>query len=273
VDVADWAPADWAPADVDLTRPNAARVYDYYLGGSHNFAIDRQMAQQAIELWPDVPMIVRANRAFLRRAVRQLIRAGVRQFLDLGSGIPTRGNVHEKAQRLNPDAKVVYVDHDPVAIAHGQAILRGNDRVKAILGDVRDPGAIIAHPAVRDLIDFDRPVGLLLVSVLHFVFDEYDPKRIVATLRDALPPGSYVAIQHATADKQPETTLKMLEYFNSQSPEPMRWRTREEITALLGGFTILEPGVVFLSQWRPGSSEVEPNPERFASYTAIGRKD
>lgn len=264
---------DWAPPGVDTERPSAARMWDYLLGGAHNFAIDRQVAEESIKYKPDLPELAREVRAFIHNAITFMSNAGVDQFIDIGSGIPTRGNVHEKAQQLNPDAKVVYVDHDPVAIAHGQAILRDNDRAAAVLGDLRDPGRILAQPALRELIDFDRPVGLLLVAVLHFVFDEYDPQRIVATLRDALAPGSYLAIQHATADEQPESTLKMLEYFNSQSPEPMQLRAREEVTALLDGFTILEPGVVFLSQWRPGSSEVDPNPARFASYTAIGRKD
>jgi SAM-dependent methyltransferase len=264
---------DWAPSEVDPERPSAARMWDYLLGGAHNFAADRRVAEQAVAFKPDLPELAREVRAFIHRAVAFLSEAGIDQFIDIGSGIPTRGNVHEKAQQLNPAAKVLYVDHDPVAIAHSQAILRDNSRAAAVLGDLRDPGAILKQPEVHELLDLDRPVGLLLISVLHFVFDEYDPKAIVATLRDALAPGSYLVIQHASADEQPEDTLKMLEYFNSQSPEPMRWRTREQITEFFEGFTILEPGVVFLTQWRPDPDRHEPDPVRFASYTAIGRKE
>ena len=264
---------EWVPPEVDTEVPSIARMWDYFLGGAHNFAIDRQVAEQAIKFKPDLPELARQVRAFLHRAVGFMSDAGIDQFIDIGSGIPTYGNVHEKAQQLNPEARIVYVDHDPVAVAHGKSILRGNDRVATVLHDLRDPEAIVVEPALRRLIDFDRPVGLLLVAVLHFVFDEYDPKGIVATLRDALAPGSYLAIQHATPDEQPESALQMLEYVNSQSPDPMRWRTKAEITDFFEGFTIVEPGVVFLSQWRPDPhDEVEKNPERFASYTAIGRK-
>jgi S-adenosyl methyltransferase len=248
-------------------------MWDYLLGGAHNFAIDREVAEQGIKIKPDLPEVARQVRGFIHRAVAYLSSVGIDQFVDIGSGIPTRGNVHERAQRINPAAKIAYVDHDPVAIAHSQALLRGNDRVAALLGDLRDPAAILRQPALRDLIDFDRPVGLLLVAVMHFVPDEGDPKAVVATLRDALAPGSYLAMQHATLDKQPESTARMVEHFNAKSPEPMTWRNREQITEFFDGFTILEPGVVFLSQWRPEEPDVEPEPERFAAYTAIGRKD
>jgi hypothetical protein len=264
---------DWAPPGIDPERPSAARMWDFLLGGAHNFAADRAVAEQAVIYMPQLPELARQVRAFIHQAVTFMSEAGVDQFIDIGSGIPTRGNVHEKAQQLNPAAKVVYVDHDPVAIAHAQAILADDDQVAAVLGDLRNPGAILAQPALRELLDWDRPIGLLLISVLHFVFDEYDPRGIVATLRDALPAGSYLAIQHATTDEQPENTLQMLRYFNSQSPEPMQWRSRDEITEFFDGFTILEPGVVFLTQWRPADPDAEADPARFASYAAIGRKD
>lgn len=264
---------DWAPPGVDTERPSSARMWDYLLGGAHNFAIDRQVAEQGMKIKPDLPDVARQVRAFIHRSVEFLSSAGIDQFLDIGSGIPTRGNVHEKAQQLNPAARVVYVDYDPVAIAHGQAILKDNDRVAAILGDLRHPGAILADPTVRNLIDFDRPVGLLLVAVLHFVFDEYDPKGIVGTLRDALAPGSYLALQHATTDQQPTSTIEMVKFFNANSPEPMRWRTKDEISELFDGFTLVEPGIVFLPQWRPETPDKEPHPERFTAYAAVGRKD
>jgi hypothetical protein len=248
-------------------------MWDFLLGGAHNFAADRAVIEQAVTYMPQLPELARQVRAFIHQAVTFMSEAGIDQFIDIGSGIPTRGNVHEKAQQLNPAAKVVYVDHDPVAIAHAQTILADNDQVAAVLGDLRDPGAILAQPVLRDLLDWDRPIGLLLVSVLHFVFDEYDPRGIVTTLRDGLPAGSYLAIQHATTDEQPENTLQMLRYVNSQSPEPMQWRSRDEITEFFDGLTILEPGVVFLTQWRPADPDAEADPARFASYAAIGRKD
>jgi precorrin-6B methylase 2 len=264
---------DWAPADVDIERPSAARMWDYLLGGAHNFAVDRRVAEQGIALKPDLPEVARQVRAFIHRAVAYLSDAGVDQFIDIGAGIPTRGSVHEMAQRANPEARVVYVDRDPVAIAHSTAILRDNDRATAILGDLRDPAAILARPELRDLLDLDRPVGLLLVAVLHFVFDEDEPERIVATLRDALPVGSHLVIQHATLDEQPATVRQMVEHFNANSAQPMQWRTREEITAFLDGYTILDPGVVHLSRWRPLPENVVPDPVRYAAYTAVGRKD
>jgi hypothetical protein len=263
---------DWAPVGLDLSRPSAARVWDYFLGGSHNFGVDRQVAEAAIAMKPDMPELARQVRRFLRTAVGVMVQDGVTQFIDIGAGIPTVGNVHEVAARLNPAVRVAYVDHDPVAVAHGRAILAGNPNAIAIQGDLRQPEKILTDPALRDLIDLDRPVGLLLIAVLHFVVDD-DPDRIVGTLRDAAAPGSYLAIQHATNDGQPEATIKMLEMWNSQSPEPMRWRTRNQITELLSGFTILDPGVVYLPLWRPEQGQPdEADPQRFASYAAVGRK-
>jgi SAM-dependent methyltransferase len=264
---------DWAPPGVDTERPSVARMWDYLLGGAHNFAIDRQVAEQAIKIKPDIPELVRQARAFMHRAIEFLTSMGVDQFLDIGSGLPTRGNVHEKAQQLNPAAKVVYVDHDPVAIAHGRAILKDNDRVAAIVGDLRDPKAILANPTLRSLIDFDRPVGLLLVGVLHFVFDEYDPKGIVAILRDVLAPGSYLTLQHATTDQQPASTIELVRFINANSPEPMHWRTRDEISEFFDGFTLVDPGIVFEPQWRTEPSDDGPQVERSTAYAAVGRKD
>jgi len=260
---------DWAPPDVDMERPSAARMWDYLLGGAHNFAVDRRVAEHGIALKPDLPEVARQVRAFIHRAVAYLSGAGVDQFIDIGSGIPTRGSIHEKA----PQARVVYVDHDPVAVAHGRAILRDNDRATAILGDLRDPAAILARPELRDLVDLDRPVGLLLVAVLHFVPDEDEPARIVATLRDALPAGSHLVVQHATLDEQPATVRQMVEHFNANSAQPMRWRTREEITGFFDGYTVVDPGVVHLSRWRPAAEDVVADPVRYAAYTAVGRKD
>jgi SAM-dependent methyltransferase len=179
---------------IDLDRPSAARVYDFYLGGFHNFAADREMGRQAVQMWPDLPEIMRPNRGFLRRAVEFLVDARVRKFLDLGSGIPTVGNVHEVAQRRAPDTKVVYVDNDPVAVEHAQAILAGDDRTTVVHADLRDPDAVLGDPAIRALLDLSRPIAVLMVAVLHFVPDEDDPAGLVARFRDAVPAGSYLAL-------------------------------------------------------------------------------
>src|SRR3954452_21918503 len=162
----------WVPAEVDLSRPSAARVYDYYLGGSHNLEVDRRMAREAISLWPDLPEIMQANRAFLRRAVSYLAGQGITQFLDIGSGIPTVGNVHEVAQRATPAARVVYVDIDPVAVAHSTAILGDNPGAVVIQGDVCQPERILADPQVQRLLDLQQPLVILLMALLHFVADD-----------------------------------------------------------------------------------------------------
>ncbi|HEX2419924.1 MAG TPA: SAM-dependent methyltransferase, partial [Micromonosporaceae bacterium] len=186
--------ADWSAADVDLTVPSAARIYDYTLGGSHNFEVDRMVAERIIEAVPDVPIIARANRSFLRRVVRFFADAGIRQFLDLGSGIPTVGNVHEVAQKAAPESRVVYVDADPVAVIHSKTMLAGNDQATAIQGDIRDVDRILTDPRVRSLIDFGQPVGVLALLVLHFISDEEQPEEIIHKLWETLCPGSYLAI-------------------------------------------------------------------------------
>src|ERR671916_443195 len=179
----------WVPAEVDLSRPSAARVYDYYLGGSHNLEVDRRMAREAISLWPDLPVIMQANRAFLRRAVRYLAERGTTQFLDIGSGIPTVGNVHEAAQQVHPGTRVVYVDSDPVAVAHSRAILAGDEHTAVVNADLRQAEAILEDPAARATLDLDQPVAVLVVAVLHFVGDEDDPFAAAAPILDRRVPG------------------------------------------------------------------------------------
>jgi hypothetical protein len=259
--------------DIDLERPNAARVYDYYLGGSHNFAVDRQMAAQAIADWPNLPTIIGANRAFLRRVVRFLVDAGIRQFLDLGSGIPTVGNVHEVAQRASPDTRVVYVDIDPVAVAHSRLILAGDRRTTAIRADLRRPAQLLTDTEVCRLLDLSQPVAVLMVAVLHFVPDTDDPAGIIASYRDAIAPGSYLALSHATHDGQPEQAAPHQALY-ARTATPMTMRSYGEITKLLDGFDLIEPGVVRLPLWRPDpGSEVPDRPDRFAGYAAVGRLD
>jgi hypothetical protein len=263
--------ADWTPDDVDLQRPNAARVYDYYLGGSHNFAVDREMARQAIKLWPDVPMIIRANRAFLARAVRYLAGHGIRQFLDLGSGIPTVGSVHEIAQAEAPETRVVYVDLDPVAVAHSRMILADNDRTAVIQADMRHPHAILAHPDFGAIIDLDEPVAVLMIAVLHFVSDADDPAGVVADYRKAVVPGSHLAVSHATQDGQAELADEHRALY-ARTPTPMSMRSHAEIASLLTGWELVEPGLVRLPLWRPDPGDELPvDPDTFAGYAAVGR--
>lgn len=262
----------WVPEGVDLSRPNAARVYDYYLGGSHNFAADREMAEHAIELWPELPALIGANRSFLRRAVRSLARAGVHQFLDLGSGIPTVGNVHEIAQQAAPDSSVVYVDSDPVAVAHSRHILADDDRTAVIQADLREPARLLSHPTVCDLLDWERPVALLMVAVLHFVPDSDNPAGIVTQYRDALFSGSYLVLSHASQDGHEQTATQHQTLY-SRTATPMTMRTRPEITALLEGFDLLDPGLVHPPLWRPDSEEQRaPDRSDLVGYAAVGRR-
>ena len=259
----------WAPTELDLDRPNAARMYDYFLGGSHNFAVDREVAVQAMEAWPDMPRVMQANRAFLRRAVRFMLDQGVLQFLDIGSGIPTVGNVHEVAQDAVPDARVVYVDTDPIAVAHSRAILAGDDRTAVVQADGCDPEALLADDHVRGLLDLDRPVGLLMVAVLHFVPDERDLPGILARYRSRLAPGSGLAITHASTEGSPARAP--VQELYRRTPTPIQLRSRAAITGLFAGFELVEPGVVFLPQWRPEYPEdVDEHPEWVSGFGGVG---
>lgn len=266
--------SDWSPEEIDLTKPSAARIYDYNLGGSHNFAIDRQVADKFNRTLPDFPGIQRANRAFLRRVVQFLAGAGIRQFLDLGSGIPTVGNVHEIAQRAAPESRVVYVDVDAVAVIHSNAILADNDRAAAIQADVRNAAGILADPTVRSLIDFSQPVGVLMLTVLHFVSDEDDPLGIVRTFRDVTCPGSYLVISHATAEGSTSDDVQEVVRVGRDNRVVATMRGRAEVTRMFEGFDILEPGVVFTPEWRPDSpnEEFSDQPSRAAVYAAVGIK-
>ena len=263
---------DWAPAGIDLDRPSAARVYDFYLGGFHNFAADREMGRQAVSMWPELPEIMQANRGFLRRAVDSLVASGVRRFLDLGSGIPTVGNVHEVAQRGAPDARVVYVDNDAVAVEHSRAILAADDRTTVVQADLREPDQVLSDPAVRALLDDGEPVAVLMVAVLHFVPDEDDPAGLVARFRDAVPAGSFLALSHATAGQQADRAAEHRGLYQ-RTATPMTMRTRDQVARFFDGYDLLEPGLVYLPLWRPDSTEppVE-RPERMTGLAGVGRK-
>ena len=190
-------------------RPSVARLYDFLLGGRHNYAADRELARRVLQAEPNARRLVAANRAFLRRAVRFMLDAGIDQFVDLGSGIPTQENVHEIARRTSPDSRVVYVDHDQDAVAHSRHILSGDPLASAINADLRDPAVVLAHPEVRRLIDFSQPVGVLMVAVLHFVSDDEDPAGVVAAYAGRLAPGSYLVISHATHEPLPDTAARV----------------------------------------------------------------
>lgn len=265
--------ANWAPESIDIiSKPSIARSYDYILGGSHNFPVDRKFAQELLTALPDFGLIARANRAFLRRAVRFMVEAGIRQFLDIGSGIPTAGNVHEIAQELAPDARVVYVDIDPVAVIHSRQILVGNDRATVVEEDLRRPEAIVNHPQTRALLDFNQPVGLMLVAVLPAIPDQDDPHGIVARLRDALPPGSYMAISQGTADERTDEIRAATE-MAAQTTTPLTVRPYTEIMRFFTGFDLIEPGLVWSAQWRPDSpDDVVDHPERLLMLVGVGRK-
>lgn len=266
----------WAPQGIDISVPSVSRMYDFYLGGSHNFEVDREAARKAMEFLPGLPKIMQANRAFMRRAVHYATEQGVSQFLDIGSGIPTFGNVHEVAQAADPEARVAYVDHDPVAVAHSQAVLEGNERTVVAAADLRKPQEIVSHPEVSRLLDFDRPVALMLVAVLHFIEDTDDPHTAIAELREALAPGSLLIVTHASYEGIPlseeEAGGAVGVYRDIRNPLVMR--SREEISRFFEGYEMVEPGLVSMPDWRPEAPEAraQEDPFAFSGFAGVGRK-
>jgi hypothetical protein len=268
---------DWTTR-INTAVPNPARIYDYFLGGKDNFPADREVADQLVAIAPVARDVVEDNRAFLRRAVRFLARdAGIRQFIDLGSGLPTQGNVHEIAQEVAAEARVVYVDNDAMVVTHSRALLAGDNTV-AIQADLREPESILAHPEVRQLIDFDRPVALLLVAILHFVPDDQDPAGIVARFRDALPAGSYLAISHATKDipERPDMSAEEMTEMGARAERlyqlttaSLVTRTHAQVERFFDGFDLLDPGLVEIQRWRPDDL-ASSLPGGF--YGGVGRK-
>ena len=265
----------WVPPGVDTGKANVARVYDYWLGGNHNFRADQDAARAMIAIEPATRTIMRANRAFLGRAVRFLAgEAGIRQFLDIGSGIPTEQNVHQVAQVAAPGARVVYVDNDEVAVAHSRIMLEDNPEATIVQADLREPDKILADPETQLLIDFTRPAAVLMLAVLHFIPDADQPERIIATLRDALAPGSYLVISHSCRDVSPDDADQRETLYSSRIAAQLSMRTREQITSLFDGFTLLDPGLVWLPQWRPDSSgDVPEDPRRYWILAGVARLD
>ncbi|MBF8192694.1 SAM-dependent methyltransferase [Nonomuraea sp. K274] len=241
-----------AAQGINPNIPHSARVYDYWLGGKDNFEADRRVAEQTMAAVPGVRESARNNRAFLGRAVRHLSQLGIRQFLDLGTGIPSQGNTHEIAQAEAPESRVVYVDDDPIVMTHARALLTSTDEGKTayIEADVREPRSVLDHPDVLAALDFDQPIALVMVAVLMHISDEDDPARLVKTFAEVLPEGSYLVLSHLTLDFLPKKTAD--EYLAATQSQAMHRtpRTGEQIARYFDGFDLIDPGLVAVSEWR-----------------------
>jgi hypothetical protein len=261
----------WAPPDIDMDQPSIARVYDYMLGGYHNFAVDRAVGEQSLQLIPEARAVARSNRDFLARAVRFCVDAGVTQFLDIGSGIPTVGNVHEIAQRASEKARVVYVDIDPVAVSHSRAMLAGDERTTAVQGDVYHPEELLSHPEVNRILDLNQPVAVMMVFLLHFVSNAEDPAGIIERFRCGLAPGSYLTISTGAKDVLSLNRAGKARELYEKAVAKLVYRTRAEVEALFGGFELVEPGVVPIDQWRPERGDQPPALPMVVAYAGVGR--
>jgi hypothetical protein len=260
----------WAPIGIDINSPSPARIYDYYLDGIHNFPVDRSVADQVLRTAPELPRIMRANRAFLARAVRFLVDSGVRQFLDLGSGIPTADNVHQIAHRVAPDTRVAYVDTDQVAVAHSRAILEGKPNLTVVQEDLRNVAGVLRAPEVSTLIDFSQPVAVLMVGVLHFVADSDDVDSILAGYRHAVAEGSYLVLSHAPAheDDAPEGAEEAHATYSSRVTE-FTPRTRAAVAAMFTDLELVDPGIVPVEQWRPDGNDTSGG---MGGWVGVARK-
>ena len=256
----------------DTSVAHIARVYDYWLGGKDNFAADRAAAEQAIAAWPDIVLSVRANRAFLARVVRYLAgEAGIRQFLDIGTGIPASSNTHEVAQSVAPESRVVYVDNDPVVLAHARALLTSGPHgvTSYVDADLRDTGRVLS--AAAETLDFSRPVAVMLMAILQHIDDAENPYAIVATLLDALPPGSYLALSHPASDIEAEAQGKLAARLNQTMAEKVTMRGRAQVARFFGGLELVEPGLVRVPEWRPASEAEASSPAGL--WGGVGRKN
>lgn len=263
------------PPGIDFSRPHTARMYDYLLGGKDHFAVDRETMEAGLRSWPGARVYARENRKFLARAVKYLAgEVGVRQFLDIGTGLPSANNVHEVAQRFAPDSRVAYVDNDPLVLVHAQALLTSNPagRTAYVQADLREPEKILAHPVVRDTLDFTQPVALMLVAILHFIPDEDDPGALVRTLMSGLAPGSHLVSSHVTAELDPEGVHGMEQAYRAGG----LWagaRSAEDFgRTFFTGLNLVDPGLVLISDWRPTGQEPAPSPREVSSNGAVGRK-
>jgi SAM-dependent methyltransferase len=258
---------------VDVTTPNAARMYDYWLGGKDNFAVDREAAEKviAVSSTPGVVRDARAHRAFLGRVVRFLAREGVDQYLDIGTGLPTQDNVHQVARRVVPDARVVYADYDPVVCAHGRALLAVDEGVEFVQADLRRPEEILDHPEVARTLDFDRPVAVLMAGVLHHLTDEDAPHEVVARIAKAMVPGSHLVVSQVSSDPGPDRMARAAGVFEEATARLVP-RRREEILRFFDGFDLLEPGLVNVPAWRPDDPDDAEDAHLYATLGGLGRK-
>jgi len=255
----------------DASRPHVARVYDYLLGGKDNFAADRAVGDRMLASIPAVQLGVRAQRDVLGRVVRYLVgEVGLRQLLDIGSGLPTADNVHEIAQRIDPDTRVVYLDNDPIVLSHAEALLADDTSTFVVSGDLRDPAGILANPNVRKYLDWDQPVGLLMCGILHYVLDEENPGDVVATLYRALPPGSYVFIHHLLSIEDP-AAAELQEQMRTGLGRA-QFRTMNEVRALFDGLDLVEPGLVLVPDWRPEPPAIRDHPVLEMACVGVARK-
>ncbi|QFG27620.1 SAM-dependent methyltransferase [Actinomadura sp. WMMB 499] len=261
------------PGGIDTTVATPARIYDYFLGGKDNYAVDRAAAEEIMKAVPEAPTSARANRAFLRRAVRYMAGAGITQFVDIGAGLPTQGNVHEVAQEIRPESRIVYVDNDPVVLVHGRALLEANADVAVIAGDLRRPEEILADPRLSELIDLDEPVGVLLIAILHFIGDEEEPFDLVKRLMEPLPAGSHLAISHGYEGGMVEGTSEHARGVYRRSTSAIHSRDPRTVERFFAGADIAEPGVVWVPEWGLGEGEPTPmEPERTHFLGAVARK-
>jgi hypothetical protein len=267
---------EWVPQSIDTSVPSMARAYDFLLGGAHNFAADREFAAQVEQSLPGSRQMARVNRAFMARAVRFMLDEGIRQFLDVGSGIPTVGNVHEIVHDAAPGCRVVYVDKDPIAVAHSELILEHNENAGVVGADMRDAERIFGAPQVRRLLDLSQPVGLLFLLVLHWIPDEADPYGLLERYLKAMPSGSFLAISHVTETSGREDIVEEMTGLvqRSRSSEELSYRDYDDVVRLFGGLELVHPGVVGCGLWRPGGpGDISEEPEsNTVIYVGVGRK-
>jgi len=255
---------------LDTTRPHVARMYDYYLGGKDNFAVDREAVAAVEAAMPEVRQLALENRAFLRRAVTYMAAHGIRQFIDIGAGLPTAGNTHEVAQAIAPDARVAYVDNDPIVLSHGRALLATDDNTTVVTADLRNPREVMDHDDVRRLIDFTQPVGVLLIAMTHFLRTE-EREPVMSVLRETLVPGSYLTTTHVTVDNHSREAVEGVEAAYRKTPTPIFFRRHDEITPFFDGFDLVPPGLVTVDRWRPDPQEPSPTPTGWL-YGGVGRR-
>ncbi|MET8848103.1 SAM-dependent methyltransferase [Amycolatopsis sp. NPDC004625] len=259
-----------AKRGIDLERPNAARVYDYMIGGKLNYAVDRMFADQILGVLPNARHMALVNRAWLRRAARFGAEQGIRQFLDIGSGMPTVGHVHEVVQAIDPSARVVYVDNEPIAVAHSEIVLEGNDNATMVQANAEHPDEVLEHPTTEAMLDFSEPVMVIMAAFVHFVPDSRDPAGLIGRYRDVLAPGSHLALSSGTWEGQGEETQRSVALYE-KSGTPLALRSPDELAALVTGFEILSPGVVFTPEWRPDEPLEDP-PARSGGLALVARK-